>query len=530
MSSDTSDFSLCHRLSPDELKRQQHAEGQARYRERSQAPAVGNNLRPLTFRQDSREDARAGPRANEKRVSDRLSLDEVKRQQHAEAQARYRERNLEKTRELARERMKKHREKVALTSRATWVAAIKRRDIDADYRERQRKNMSSKAKALARPLFRGLGSPSPRGSENSGVEAEEGEGRTIGARKDGGGQKGSDGHIVTDFHLFTTPDFKGSAYHDRSRRLNYYLLWDFGVFTTRAEAENIGNEDDIKIYFKYKHAKRRWAQLCRRFHCAVVDEDGSDFSGESDDDNDLEEEEEVPEPPPMPRPVTAPAGYRPMAKSLRHPAFSTPGRVLLPSSNVRSSQGPSPRTTPLPLFREDDDDEVSSPPSRKDETAGLTTTPVGTPLTKRRKLVERGGAPPSVASSTAVSSASSLSPSPSPPASLHIGASVSSDPCRLKGAEARKHVGVSSNAGSSSIEARKRAGASTNAAMARSSPAAPKVAGARLLYNYSTRKVYKSPALAMEEMQSTETVQVFEYEDLMDYLSAAPNGRGSSVA
>ncbi|KAJ7484574.1 hypothetical protein FB451DRAFT_1169617 [Mycena latifolia] len=157
MSSDTSDFSLRNRLSPDELKRQQHAKGQARYRERSQVPAVGNNLWVLSFWQDSREDARAGPRANEKRVSDRLSPDELKRQQHAEAQARYRERNLEKTRELARERMKKyqfsrlmpsqevantmsrHREKVALTSRATRVAAIKQRDIDADYRERQRK-------------------------------------------------------------------------------------------------------------------------------------------------------------------------------------------------------------------------------------------------------------------------------------------------------------------------------------------------------------------------------------------------------
>ncbi|KAJ7484575.1 hypothetical protein FB451DRAFT_1169618 [Mycena latifolia] len=301
------------------------------------------------------------------------------------------------------------------------------------------------------------------------------------------------------FHLFTTPDFKGSAYHDRSRRLNYYLLWDFGVFTTRAEAENVGNEDDIKIYF-------------------------NDFSGESDDDDDLEEVQEVlaPPPPPMPRPMTAPAGYRPMAKSLRRPAFSTSGRAPLPSSNVQSSQGPSLCTTPLPLFREDDDDEVSRPPSRKDETAGLATTPVGTPFTKRRKPVERGRAPLSVASSTAVSSASSLSASSSPPASLHIGASVSSDPCRLKGAEGQQ--------GPAGIKAPKRAGASTNAAMARSNPAAPKVAGVRLLYNNSTRKVYKSPALAMEEMQSTETVQVFEYEDLMDYLSAAPDGRGSSVA
>ncbi|KAJ6600449.1 hypothetical protein DFH09DRAFT_1302921 [Mycena vulgaris] len=62
-----------------------------------------------------------------------------KRRKHAEAQRRYRERNLQATHEKARERMEKLREKTGASKKSKYRAARERRASDADYRETLRK-------------------------------------------------------------------------------------------------------------------------------------------------------------------------------------------------------------------------------------------------------------------------------------------------------------------------------------------------------------------------------------------------------
>ncbi|KAJ7160604.1 hypothetical protein C8R43DRAFT_1124071 [Mycena crocata] len=71
-----------------------------------------------------------------RRRRDPLSEDELKHQHHAEAQRRYRARNLDETRIKARERMEKLRE--TRTPEQARAVAKRRRRHDADYREQQR--------------------------------------------------------------------------------------------------------------------------------------------------------------------------------------------------------------------------------------------------------------------------------------------------------------------------------------------------------------------------------------------------------
>ncbi|KAJ7160851.1 hypothetical protein C8R46DRAFT_1038072 [Mycena filopes] len=68
-----------------------------------------------------------------------LSPEATKRRNHAEAQRRYRERNLAQTRTKARLRMERLREETSLSAEASAASVERRRVVDADYRERQRK-------------------------------------------------------------------------------------------------------------------------------------------------------------------------------------------------------------------------------------------------------------------------------------------------------------------------------------------------------------------------------------------------------
>ncbi|KAJ7127720.1 hypothetical protein C8R44DRAFT_873529 [Mycena epipterygia] len=67
-----------------------------------------------------------------------LSTDQLKRQRHAQAQHRYRERNLEKTREDSQLRQERLRAALEASPDTKKEALAKRRAHDADYRERIR--------------------------------------------------------------------------------------------------------------------------------------------------------------------------------------------------------------------------------------------------------------------------------------------------------------------------------------------------------------------------------------------------------
>ncbi|KAJ7858712.1 hypothetical protein B0H14DRAFT_2577679 [Mycena olivaceomarginata] len=69
--------------------------------------------------------------------------EQLKHYKHAEAQRRYREKNLEKTREKARQRMQLLRSRAPCTAESMAMAAKKRYARDADYRESLRKRRVS---------------------------------------------------------------------------------------------------------------------------------------------------------------------------------------------------------------------------------------------------------------------------------------------------------------------------------------------------------------------------------------------------
>ncbi|KAJ7190915.1 hypothetical protein GGX14DRAFT_407561 [Mycena pura] len=76
------------------------------------------------------------------------ATDEEKRLRHAEAQRRYRERNLADTREKARLRMYRLREAIKSSEERRKLAAERRCAIDADYRERRRQESVEKDEGI----------------------------------------------------------------------------------------------------------------------------------------------------------------------------------------------------------------------------------------------------------------------------------------------------------------------------------------------------------------------------------------------
>ncbi|KAJ7468535.1 hypothetical protein FB451DRAFT_1177324 [Mycena latifolia] len=368
------------------------------------------------------------------------------------------------------------RARTRLSPNAMREGALKRRDTDADYHERQCKKSALLKSESTRKLTSHrkfiehhgvtaffdyyLPEHELQGKKHlPGLRFEELENLAPQAQKmrESKKNKAKDGKKKARVE-------KGIDYHDQSRRLNYYLVWDVGLFSTRGTAEIVSDADDIKMYLTHAQAEHKWAQLCRRRHCnAVQDANTDDESGDNRDDVPAVPQQNTP----MPCSVMAPTVKRLIAKMLRRPALSTPGRRGHPVSLPQAQRG------------------------------GDTPQQASQPLTS-----------PSVASSPTVSSASSLSTSSGTHTSLGIGESVSSDPRCLNGTEARKPM---------------------NPAVAGSSSTAGRAAPSRLLYNNSTQKVYKNAALAMEEMESSEMVQVFDYDDLMDYLSFTPKTKWPST-
>ncbi|KAJ7021082.1 hypothetical protein C8F04DRAFT_1195839 [Mycena alexandri] len=82
------------------------------------------------------------PTAGDKaRAGIQKRVDRMRRKIHAIAQSKYRERNMDVLREKARESMKRHRAAIKESEEKTKAAREQRREVDADYRERQRQKM-----------------------------------------------------------------------------------------------------------------------------------------------------------------------------------------------------------------------------------------------------------------------------------------------------------------------------------------------------------------------------------------------------
>ncbi|KAJ7074923.1 hypothetical protein B0H15DRAFT_806582 [Mycena belliarum] len=514
------------------------------------------------------------------------SPEELKRLPHSKAQARYREKSRKTWRgpvillgngcASAPPFIPPHRENIRRSHEAMQAAALRRRNIDADYRERERKKRFidqhgvdafweyyyPQHEAQGKSHLPGLNLNQLKVEAERRSAQESCESREAGSKKKKSKSRGDASEIgihasslilvmcsfntPCEMPFSESPNFKGTDYHDKSRRLHYYLVWDFGTFASRLEAENVVSSTEILIFFTIRDARRKWARLCRKKHCGGEDlSDDDNPSGNSSvegTESDIGDPIATPSAPQQvptvtrhSRKINASGPPRsssrmpvppPTAPRTPAPMMGTPRRA---ATLVRS--GSTPRATPLPLDRkapespkrdtpkkptkrpsitmplyQDDDVEMEVRPSRKRST----TPAIGVPTSQKRAK--------SAASSPTVSSPSSLSSS-----SLGLGASVSSDPRRLDGVEERIAVaGPSSVAGASvSSDPRRPNGGGERIAVAGPRSAAGALAESpQVFLNLSTRRLYKDVTLALQEMEGGERLQIFKYGEMEQYLSA----------
>ncbi|KAJ7094756.1 hypothetical protein B0H15DRAFT_798890 [Mycena belliarum] len=456
---------------------------------------------------------------------------DLKLKRRAAAQARYRE---------------KHR--ASLSKRAAKITRITRRTTDAEYRERQRKRKYIEEHGLTAYYEHYVPVPGrchidisddndsddashPTHTDKYSNNGPEGAGKPAHVTNPNFACKCSptcampcslDAPCAMPF--FPGDDFKGAAYHSNSRRLHYYMVWDYGLYSTRLDAERVGNAGSIRSLFTFEAATRKWRYLCRRRHCGMLDaaaEDSSDSDPDSEHSADDVDGTVSASSPQRSASFVSTAGTAPAPAVVRHmrkrafiptcppaPAAVPPRKTSatpLPEVTSRaSSRVASSRKadTPLPLYLDDSDEEPEASSRKRD-----TPTPMSSPEKKRRKPIS-----PVAPSSGTLSSASSLTASSASLTAVEAGASVSSDLRRLQPKATRDASKSSGVAGPSTAADKGNALAPT------------------VLFNNRTRKLYKDPELAMEEMDSTDTVQVFKYEELVEYLSAGPKGKGRSTA
>ncbi|KAJ7062967.1 hypothetical protein B0H15DRAFT_958762 [Mycena belliarum] len=309
-----------------------------------------------------------------------------------------------------------------------------------------------------------------------------------------------------EMELFTTDTFRGITHHDAALNRGYYLVWDIGAYTTSAAAANVLQPSNVCRFETMELAQEQWNLLCRYYHC---------------DDDSLEGDERV---------ILKTRDERLAEGDKRKAHMGAPH----PKRSARS----------VSLFADDKDD--LPPPSYKRE-----------PDTLRTSL------------SASLSSVSSLSVSSSGPV-LVLGASVSSDPNRLAGrpltwarrggARARAAGRVVAGSGDDTIhiDTPRRPVSGTRGSKERgfgkcggrtleernsieerdsgtleerdggtledrdSGALEERDGGALEERDGWGRLVYKSMAVAVDEMEASESVRVLRnYDDLMECISAA---------
>ncbi|KAJ7821995.1 hypothetical protein B0H14DRAFT_3471052 [Mycena olivaceomarginata] len=363
-------------------------------------------------------------------------------------------------------------------------------------------------------------------------------------------------------------NFTGFKEHDKNPRKFWFLVLSDGLFTKKTDADAAAGSSKVYIFFTRKEARDKWDQNCLRRHThdgdgrVVPDSEAenSDGASVSSDENGSSMRSTASNPgrptastPGRPtasttgRPTASTAGHAtPVRNAAAHrtashksyssapkgtppkresPRVSAPLRMVSPRPQSRA---PVKKEVVLPLWRED------TPPLEME----VDTVPVHDATPSTRVSSQN----PSLASSSSVSSVSSISATSSegggqPHPFRDLAASASTpraapSPSRLlnrvPAAAPKKGASVpfppaarASTPGSSASAApRARAGASNSGA----SNSGTSNSRAPYLYNETSRKLYKDAQKAVEEMGDTDTVQVVDYKDVVQCLSAG--GRG----
>ncbi|KAJ6463578.1 hypothetical protein DFH09DRAFT_1347244 [Mycena vulgaris] len=325
--------------------------------------------------------------------------------------------------------------------------------------------------------------------------------------------------------------------HDGNQRKSWFLILRMGLFTKKVDTEFQAQTSGSPVLtFRTRaEAEAHWAANCREFHLHRRDNNNEEGSEEEGNDSSL-----PPSPPPSPTPQLPHRVRQHAVRSVKRKVHVSVKREV--SAPLLVKEEPE-----APLFREDGDISPLSRPRKH-------LTPPSPPSSRRRSTSPSAhsvslrtpgpdaspsrASPPSTGMSTgSISSVSSLSASvPSsgscaaPPLRSLQGHPRSSRPVAPylhAGGWATAGAGSSASTGAGS-SASTGAGSSASTGASSSASAATGVQSRRhaeppVLFNNSTRTLYKDVATAVREMGKGERVQVLEFEDLEDFFSAPPH-------
>ncbi|KAJ7475285.1 hypothetical protein B0H11DRAFT_1918250 [Mycena galericulata] len=270
--------------------------------------------------------------------------EEDKRRKHAEAQRRYREKNLAATHEKARVRMRTLRDKIAASRRLTRLAAAQRHVRDAEDREVKRKR-----KFVAKFGHRAFFDYYLPQHDILGVEHLPGLTAKY-AREHGLDATSTQfspllsstvpSMAVCEIPFYPNGNYISDVEHDVNPRKLWFLILDWGLYTKKSDAAVVVGAK-ILIFDLRGDAERRWAENCRKWHTHTPGESSSDVSTLGA---------------PLARSTARSTASAPAPTSVTTTPSCTKAKQAAP---VHTQVKEERRPKPLPLFVDDDDDDVA---------------------------------------------------------------------------------------------------------------------------------------------------------------------------
>ncbi|KAJ7789147.1 hypothetical protein B0H14DRAFT_3503326 [Mycena olivaceomarginata] len=333
-------------------------------------------------------------------------------------------------------------------------------------------------------------------------------------------------------------NYVGFKEHNKNPRKFWFLVLGHGLFTKKTDADAVAGSSKVLIFFTRNEAREKWAKYCLRRHTHGGDgevvpdsEDGDGASASSDEDGTSM------------RSVSPTLGRQTRvagAAAHRTPLQTAPKATPPPKRESSRVSVPLPVVSPrpqsrapvkiervkkefkLPLYRDD------TPPMEMEvDAAPIGKATVGTAALKTGATPSRNAnlaTPPPAVFSSSVSSVSSISSTSSEGHSLrHPTASKSAahaPPSPLRFLNRAPAASPQMGASAPLPPATRAPTAGSSASAAPRAHAAGSSAQPAFLYNETSRKLYKNAQKALQEMADGDSVQVVDYEDVSQYLSA----------
>ncbi|KAJ7326443.1 hypothetical protein DFH08DRAFT_968335 [Mycena albidolilacea] len=327
-------------------------------------------------------------------------------------------------------------------------------------------------------------------------------------------------------------NYVGFKEHDKNPRKFWFLVLGHGLFTKKTDADAVAGSSKVLIFFTRNEAREKWAKYCLRRHTHGGDgEDGDGASASSDEDSasmrsvlpTLGRQTRVAGAAAHRTPLrTAPKATPPPKRESSRVSVPLPVVSPRPQSHAPVKIERVKKEFKLPLYRDD------TPPMEMEmDAAPIGKATVGTTALKTGATLSRNAnpaTPPPAVFSSLVSSVSSISSTSSEGHSLrHPTASksaVHAPPSPLRFLNRAPAASPQMGASAPLPPATRAPTAGSSASAAPRAHAAGSSAQPAFLYNETSRKLYKNVQKALQEMANGDSVQVVDYEDVSQYLSA----------